>query len=122
MSTAFTVPISTGGAFTCQPYAANSTSPSTSPQPSPDPVYILSFTSPPDNRVTIPFIDGLIRSLRILEHGTRGRKGGSGGVLVLTSGIAKFFSNGFDLHHVRENAEGNRFFARFLDGLRELLV
>lgn len=54
-------------------------------------VYLLTFTSPKDNRLTPTFIDALLLALDIVEH--RYPKG----VLVTTSGIAKFYSNGLDL-------------------------
>ena len=53
-------------------------------------VYLLSFSSPPDNRLTPPFNDTLLLALDILEH--RFPKG----VVITTSSIAKFYSNGLD--------------------------
>lgn len=73
----FKVPISTGGDFTCTLAA--------------DRVYLLSFTSPPDNRLTPPFITAFLLALDLVEH--RLPKG----VLVTTSAIAKFYSNGLNL-------------------------
>lgn len=52
---------------------------------------MLTFTSPPDNRLTPIFIDALLLALDIIEH--RYPKG----VVVTTSGIVKFYSNGLDL-------------------------
>ncbi|KAL4892567.1 ClpP/crotonase-like domain-containing protein [Aspergillus ambiguus] len=80
MAALFTVPItSTGGSIVC-------TNPSDEKN-----VYLLTFTSPKDNRLTPNFIDALLLSLDILEQ--RYPKG----VVITTSGIAKFYSNGLDL-------------------------
>lgn len=81
--TLFTVPITnTGGVIACT-------------NPSKDKgeknIYVLTFTSPKDNRLTPPFIDALLLALDIIEH--RYPKG----VIITTSGIAKFYSNGLDL-------------------------
>ncbi|PYH93917.1 enoyl-CoA hydratase/isomerase family protein [Aspergillus ellipticus CBS 707.79] len=79
----FTIPIpSTSGSITC-------TNPS--PPDNPQPIYLLTFTSPPDNRLTPSFIDAFLLALDIIEH--RYPKG----VLITTSGIPKFYSNGLDL-------------------------
>lgn len=76
----FTVPVSTTqGHFIC-----------TAPA---DGIYLLTFTSPPDNRLTSAFIDAFILCLDIIEE--KFEKG----VLITTSGIAKFYSNGLDLEH-----------------------
>ena len=84
MSALFTVPIaSTGGSIVC-------TNP-TAGQGEQQNIYVLTFTSPKDNRLTPTFIDALILALDIIEH--RYPKG----VVVTTSGIAKFYSNGLDL-------------------------
>jgi len=77
MSKLFSVPVSTGGSFEC-------TSPSEN-------IYLLSFSSAPDNRVTIPFLNSFLLSLNIIEHKY------PKGVLIATSGITKFYSNGFNL-------------------------
>ena len=58
-------------------------------QPSPR-VYLLTFTSPPDNRLTPSFCGSLGLALDILVHRY------PTGVVVTTSGIAKFYSNGLD--------------------------
>lgn len=77
----FSVPIpSTQGSFTCS-----------NPSSSDKRIYILTFVSAPDNRLTPDFIDAFILSLDIIEH--RYPKG----VVVTTSGIPKFYSNGLDL-------------------------
>ena len=58
-------------------------------QPSPQ-VYVLSFSSPPDNRLTPAFNAILLLALDIVEN--RFPKG----VVVSTSSITKFYSNGLD--------------------------
>jgi enoyl-CoA hydratase/carnithine racemase len=84
MSILFTVPIaSTGGSIVC-------TNP-TAGQEEQQNIYVLTLTSPKDNRLTPTFIDALVLALDIIEH--RYPKG----VVVTTSGIAKFYSNGLDL-------------------------
>lgn len=65
-------------------------------EPSPA-VYLLTFTSPPDNRLTTPFCKTLLAALDIIEFG-----GYKPGVVVTTSGIPKFYSNGLDLGHATE--------------------
>jgi enoyl-CoA hydratase/carnithine racemase len=83
MASLFTVPISsTGGSIVC-------TNPS--PAKEHETIYVLTFSSPKDNRLTPVFIDALLLALDIIEH--RYPKG----VVVTTSGIAKFYSNGLDL-------------------------
>ncbi|KAJ5729617.1 uncharacterized protein N7483_004125 [Penicillium malachiteum] len=102
MSALFTVPIvSTGGSIVC-------TNPSDQKN-----IYLLTFTSPADNRMTPTFIDALILALDIIEQ--RYPKG----VVVTTSGITKFYSNGLDLE-LAVSTEGFldkwlwRLFRRFL--------
>ncbi|CAG8230073.1 unnamed protein product [Penicillium olsonii] len=83
MTTLFTVPIaSTGGSIIC-------TNPSAAKEH--QSIYVLTFTSPKDNRLTPVFLDAFVLALDIIEH--RYPKG----VVVTTSGIAKFYSNGLDL-------------------------
>ncbi|KAG7285559.1 hypothetical protein NEMBOFW57_010188 [Staphylotrichum longicolle] len=57
-------------------------------------VYLLTITSPPDNRLTTASCTALLDALDLLEFG-----GYKPGVVVTTSGIAKFYSNGLDLEH-----------------------
>lgn len=81
----FTVPIPPlgahpGGAIVC-----------TQPAPA---VYLLTLTSPPDNRLTTASCTALLDALDLVEFG-----GFAPGVVVTTSGIAKFYSNGLDLEH-----------------------
>ncbi|KAI9926482.1 hypothetical protein ASPWEDRAFT_45415 [Aspergillus wentii DTO 134E9] len=83
MTSLFTIPIaSTGGSIVC-----------TNPSPAENDknIYLLTFTSPKDNRLTPTFIEALLLALDVIEH--RFPKG----VVVTTSGIAKFYSNGLDL-------------------------
>ena len=72
----FVLPITPAGRITCT-------------QPSPR-VYLLTFESPPDNRMTPAFCDTFLLALDILDY--RFPKG----VVVTTSGIQKFYSNGLD--------------------------
>lgn len=58
-------------------------------QPAPK-VYLLSFSAPPDNRLTPAFNKTFILALDVIEH--RLPKG----VVVSTSSITKFYSNGLD--------------------------
>lgn len=60
---------------------------------SPSRIYFLTFSSSPDNRLTTPFLQTLLLALDAIE---RRREHG---VLVTTSGIGKFYSNGLDLEH-----------------------
>lgn len=69
-----------GGSITC-----------TQPQPQ---IYLLTFISPPDNRLTTAFCRALLQALDIIEFG-----GYPPGVVITTSGIPKFYSNGLDLEH-----------------------
>ena len=77
----FTLPIPTtsSGTITCTSPAAK--------------VYLLTFNSPPDNRLTTSFCATLLLALDILEHQH------PLGVVVTTSAIKKFYSNGLDLQH-----------------------
>ncbi|KAI1433360.1 enoyl-CoA hydratase/isomerase [Xylaria sp. CBS 124048] len=72
-----TIPSHPGGSIVC-----------TTPSPR---VYVLTFTSPNDNRLTPDFCHALITALDIIEFGYEP------GVVVTTSGIKKFYSNGLDL-------------------------
>jgi hypothetical protein len=53
-------------------------------------IYLLTFHSPPDNRLTAAFCSTFLLALDIVEH--RYPKG----VVVSTSSIQKFYSNGLD--------------------------
>jgi enoyl-CoA hydratase/carnithine racemase len=56
-------------------------------------IYLLTWTSPADNRLTTPFLETLAKALDLVEFSNKP------GVLVTTSGIPKFYSNGLDLAH-----------------------
>ncbi|CAF9904801.1 MAG: hypothetical protein GOMPHAMPRED_002952 [Gomphillus americanus] len=73
----FSVPIGSAGSVVCS-------------QPLPK-VYFLVFTSPPDNRLTPEFCKAMVTALDIVEYML------PKGVVVTTSGIPKFYSNGLDL-------------------------
>ena len=62
-------------------------------QPAPR-VYLLTFTAPPDNRLTAAFIQAMTLALNIIE--VKFPKG----VVVTTSGVPKFYSNGLDYESV----------------------
>jgi Delta3-Delta2-enoyl-CoA isomerase len=68
-----------GGTFVC-----------TTPSPK---VYVLTFNAPPDNRLITPFCQTFLQALDILEFSY------PHGVLITTSGIPKFYSNGLNLEH-----------------------
>ncbi|KAL1877538.1 hypothetical protein VTK73DRAFT_8596 [Phialemonium thermophilum] len=57
-------------------------------------VYVLTFTSPPDNRFTTAFCAAMLEALDLIQFG-----GYKPGVVITTSGIPKFYSNGLDLRH-----------------------
>lgn len=77
----FSIPIpSTNGSITCS-----------NPDNATKTIYLLTFTSGKDNRLTPDFIDALITALDTIEH--RFERG----VVITTSGIEKFYSNGLDL-------------------------
>lgn len=72
----FTVPIPTGGKFECFEPAKQ--------------VYLLSFESPADNRLTPDYCTSFILALDIIDHKY------PRGALITTSSITKFYSNGLD--------------------------
>ncbi|KHE82281.1 ClpP/crotonase [Neurospora crassa] len=87
MKTLFTLPIAPsgsqpGGTLTC-----------TTPPDSK--IYILTLSSPPDNRLTPPLLTALLRALDLLEFSPEYPPG----VVITTSSLPKFFSNGLDLTH-----------------------
>lgn len=71
-----------GGAIVC-----------TAPHPG---VFALTWRSPPDNRQTTSFLRAMLTALDTLEFGPAAA---GGGVVVTTSAIPKFYSNGLDLAH-----------------------
>ena len=75
-----------GGGITC-----------TEPQPA---VYVLTWVSPPENRTTTAFLHALLTALDVIEFGDYSR-----GVVITTSGIAKYYSNGADLEHAYQTKE-----------------
>lgn len=75
----FEVPIASGGRIKCTTPAKR--------------VYLVEFTSPPDNRLKTDFCKALLLVLDILEFRHEH------GVVITTSGIPKFYSNGLDLDH-----------------------
>jgi len=56
-------------------------------------VYLLTFTALPDNRLLTSFCQAFILALDVLEFSY------PPGVVITTSGIPKFYSNGLDLEH-----------------------
>ncbi|KAJ5712429.1 hypothetical protein N7493_008897 [Penicillium malachiteum] len=93
MSTLFSVPIvSTDGFIVC-------TNPTAHKEQKQRNIYVLTITSPKDNRLTPTLIDALLLSLDIIEHYY------PKGVIITTSGIAKFYSNGLDLE-IAINTDG----------------
>jgi len=100
MAKLFSVPIASGGVFECSSPSKN--------------VYLLSFEAPPDNRLVSDFCESFLLALNILEHNY------PHGVLITTSAISKFYSNGFILQH---NAETPGFMERFcLPLIKKLLM
>ncbi|KAH6679471.1 ClpP/crotonase-like domain-containing protein [Halenospora varia] len=76
-------------------------------------VYLLTFTAPPDNRLVTPFCNTFMLALDIIEFSH------PPGVVVTTSGVPKFYSNGLDL----ENATSTPgFFANTLFALFKRLL
>ncbi|KAK0748532.1 ClpP/crotonase-like domain-containing protein [Apiosordaria backusii] len=57
-------------------------------------VYLLTITSPPDNRLTTATCTALLDALDLIEF-----SGHPPGVVITTSGLPKFYSNGLDLEH-----------------------
>ncbi|KAJ9138609.1 Enoyl-CoA hydratase/isomerase [Pleurostoma richardsiae] len=60
-------------------------------------IYLLTFSSPPDNRLTPSFCGAMLAALDAVEFGGR-----PPGVVVTTSAIPKFYSNGLDLGLARD--------------------
>jgi Delta3-Delta2-enoyl-CoA isomerase len=56
-------------------------------------VYLLSFSSPPDNRLVPAFNHTFLVALDIIEHRL------PRGVVITTSSITKFYSNGLDFEN-----------------------
>ncbi|KAM7186350.1 enoyl-CoA delta isomerase 3 [Naviculisporaceae sp. PSN 640] len=107
--THFTIPIAPignnpGGKIVC-----------TEPHPK---VFLLTITSPPDNRLTLHSCQAFLDALDLLEF-SPSICPAKDGVVVTTSGIPKFYSNGLDLELAMSNPEFMpnylyKMFARFL--------
>lgn len=111
MKTLFTIPIPSSsrseGTFTC-------TTPVPTTEEEDSTIYLLTFTSPPDNRLTPVFINTFLLALDIIEHRL------PRGVVITTSGITKFYSNGIDLEVAQQNP--HEYLERFLWRLFRRLV
>ncbi|KAK4224936.1 ClpP/crotonase-like domain-containing protein [Podospora fimiseda] len=83
----FTIPIPPQG-----PHVGGSIT-ATSPSPQ---IYLLSISSPPDNRLTTASCTALLDALDLIEFSPDKFPPG---VLITTSAITKFYSNGLDLEH-----------------------
>lgn len=109
VKTHFTIPIAPigkqpGGSIVC-----------TEPHPK---IFLLTITSPPDNRLTVSSCSAFLDALDLLEFSPT-LCPEKDGVVVTTSGIPKFYSNGLDLELAMANAEFMpkylyKLFARFL--------
>lgn len=69
----------------------------TEPQPQ---VYLISILSPPDNRLTTALCQALLTALNLIELSSL-----PPGVVVTTSALPKFFSNGLDLDHAKREGD-----------------
>ena len=99
-TSSFVLPLPSGGTISCS-------------EPAPK-VYLITFEAPPDNRLTAPFIKTLTLALDVIEH--RFPKG----IVVTTSNIPKFYSNGLDFEHVMSSP--NFFFETLYPFWRRLLT
>ncbi|KAF7891157.1 uncharacterized protein EAF02_001482 [Botrytis sinoallii] len=88
----FTLPIPISSPLQSQPGTLTCTTPS----PAHPNLYLLTFSSPPDNRLTTTFCQTFMHALDILEVSY------PVGAVCITSAIPKFFSNGLDLNHATE--------------------
>ncbi|KAK7751275.1 hypothetical protein SLS62_006820 [Diatrype stigma] len=79
----FTIPIRDSKGHQCGTIVC------TTPAPQ---VYVLTWSAPPDNRLTSGFVAALSAALNAVEFG-----GYPAGVLVTASALPKFYSNGLDL-------------------------
>ncbi|KAL1588781.1 hypothetical protein WHR41_02557 [Cladosporium halotolerans] len=71
-------------------------------------VYLLTFSSPPDNRLTTTFCKAIHLAFDIIQTNY------PAGVVVTTSAVSKFYSNGLDLEHATSTPG---FFSKTLYGL-----
>ena len=104
--------------------------PTTLTRPHPT-VWQISLSSPPDNRLTPELLASLASHLDIVEAEWRRSGGGSSsdpkkrgehagaGALVLTSGCAKFFSNGLDYEKAIAMPNFFESASEFLSSLRD---
>lgn len=76
-------------------------------------IYLLTFQSPPDNRLTPAFDTAFLTALDVFEQKY------PRGVVVSTSGISKFYSNGLDLDSAMKD---DQFFPRYMYPLWRRLV
>ncbi|KAI9752648.1 MAG: hypothetical protein M4579_005542 [Chaenotheca gracillima] len=93
--TLFTLPVAPAGAVT-----KSGSITCTRPFAQQQNIYLLTFTYAPDNRLTPPFCAALLLALDIIQYRY------PPGVVITTSGIPKFYSNGLDY----ENASGDKAF------------
>ncbi|KAI0470902.1 enoyl-CoA hydratase/isomerase family protein [Xylariaceae sp. FL0804] len=89
----FSIPIAAQGAESQHPGGRVAV---TEPAPR---VYLLTWHSPPDNRLTPAFCAAVLEALDALEFGSGGgsRKSFPPGVVVTASALPRFYSNGLDL-------------------------
>ncbi|ESZ95657.1 hypothetical protein SBOR_3958 [Sclerotinia borealis F-4128] len=85
----FTLPIPISSPLQSHPGTLTCTIPS----PAHPTLYLLTFSSSPDNRLTTTFCQTFLLALDILELSY------PVGAICITSAIPKFFSNGLDLNH-----------------------
>lgn len=102
MTTFFHIPIATGGRFECIESAER--------------VYLLRFESPPDNRLSDAFCQAFLVALDLIESKL------PKGVVVTTSKIEKFYSNGLVLSDLGDAGRRSTFFARSLYPLLHRLI
>jgi enoyl-CoA hydratase/carnithine racemase len=82
--------------------------------------YLLTIASPPDNRLTTPVCETLQKALtKVLAIA---QQQSTPGVVLLTSNVAKFFSNGLDLNHVTSQITAEKFFPNVLYPLFKSLL
>jgi len=84
-------------------------------EPAPQ-VYLMTITSGPDNRITTASVTAILDALDLLEFSPDKYPPG---VLITTSGLPKFYSNGLDLEHALATEDFMptklyKMFARFL--------
>ncbi|PSS00574.1 ClpP/crotonase-like domain-containing protein [Coniella lustricola] len=65
--------------------------------------YLITLSSPPDNRLTTALCHALLRALDLIELSPQ--TSSRPGVVITTSSLPKFFSNGLDLVHAVAHGE-----------------